>query len=284
MKILINYADDKFKKAQRLNTWTGRHIAKFDKIYSFGPEDIDLNYREQHHDILNVARGNGLWLWKPYFIDKVLNMCNEGDYVFYIDSGCFFLRNADNIIDSFREDEKIWVSDIPLIESCFTKRECFKKMECDTDNIKYSNQIQSGYIVLVCCEETKRFIKEWQHYCEDFSLISSEGNNSLVLERNVGNGFVAHREDQSILSLLCKKKGIRPHREPSQRGFFTETYYNENYDYKVPCHDDDKYKSFVFLHKQRSRIAVGCCLVLIMNINAKVKLSGIRALWENNKG
>lgn len=120
MKILINYADKNYKKAQQLNSWTGKHIAKFDKIYSFGPEDVDADYREKHKEIFAFKRGNGLWLWKSYFINKVLQEAKDGDYVFYVDSGAFFLNNVDNIINSMRKGEDIWVSDCPLLESCFT--------------------------------------------------------------------------------------------------------------------------------------------------------------------
>lgn len=284
MKILINYADDKYKKTQKFNSWTGKHIAKFDKIYSFGPQDIEPEYQKIHQDILSFPRGNGLWLWKAYFIDKVLNLCNEGDYIFYIDSGSFFLRNADILVNSFRDNEKIWVSDNPTLESCFTKPECFVKMESNSDEIKYTNQIQGGYLIVVCCDESKKFIQKWLKHCEDFSLISPAGNNSLELQSNVGNGFVAHREDQSILSILCKKEGIKPHRDPSQRGFFPETFYNANYAYKVPKHEDDKYKSFVFLHKTPNVSIIGCLrtikymIVCKLNVPRKIRMKKNRVI------
>lgn len=41
MKVLINYANDVYKKAQDWNSWTGKHIAGFDKVYAFSPNDID---------------------------------------------------------------------------------------------------------------------------------------------------------------------------------------------------------------------------------------------------
>ncbi len=40
MKVLINYANDVYdKKAQDWNSWTGKHIAGFDKVYAFSPND-----------------------------------------------------------------------------------------------------------------------------------------------------------------------------------------------------------------------------------------------------
>lgn len=249
MKVLINYANDKYKRAQKFNTRTGKYIAKFDKVYSFGPEDIDRQYWNNHKDILEEPRGNGLWLWKPYFIDRVLNQCNEGDYVFYVDSGAFFIRNADTIIKSFRDGENIWVSDNPTIESCFTKAECFEALDCNEERYRNTNQIQATYVFFRCCQESRDFVKQWLALCENKALMKPVG--SLNLEKSVGTGFVAHREDQSILSLLCKKRGILPHRDPSQRGKYPETFYNPMYAYSVPEHDDT-YKTFISLHKAKS--------------------------------
>ena len=249
MKILINYADDAYIKSQKWNSWSGEHIAGFDKVYSFSPTDIAKEYYKEHEDILREKRGNGLWLWKPYFINKVLNEVNDGDIVFYADSGSFFVKKIDSLILSLRDDEKIWVSDCPLLESCFTKPICFSKLECD-ESVINSNQIQATYLMLVCCDETREFVREWLHYCEDYELMSPEG--SISLEYNKGTRFVAHREDQSILSLLCKKKGIKAHKDPSQRGKYPETFFNPYYRYQVPEHTEDKYGTVLFLHKAKA--------------------------------
>lgn len=67
-----------------------------------------------------------------------------------------------------------------------------------------------------------------------------------ILEKH---SLLAHREDQSIFSLLCKKHGISPHRDISQRGKHPETYKSPFYAYKIPIHPNDKYKPIIFLHK-----------------------------------
>lgn len=246
MKILVNYANEKFLKAQKVNTWTGKHIAKFDKVFSFGPQDIDPVYYEEHKQILSHPRGNGLWLWKSYFIDRVMNQCQDGDYVFYVDSGAFFVRNINEWIKSF--DGNIWASDIPTIENCFTKDSCFAAMGCDTEEIRFSNQMQGGFVGLICCEETRKFVRQWRECCEQPELIWPEQCEDLMQHPEGDRSFVSHREDQSIFSLLCKKHGVKAHRDPSQRGFFPETFYSPYYAYVEPKHSDT-YKTLVFLHK-----------------------------------
>lgn len=262
MKILLNYANDAYRKSQKWNSWTGKHIAGFDKVYEFSPADIEEDYYLQHKDVLDEKRGNGLWLWKPYFIDRVMETCREGDIIFYADSGSFFLKKVDKLISSLRENEKIWVSDYPLLESCFTKPICFEKMDCKNEEIRNSNQIQACVLMLICCAETRAFVKEWLSFCEKYELISPEGG--LSLSENRGKGFVAHREDQSILSLLCKKKGIKTHKDPSQRGVFPETYYSPNYAYRVPVHKEDCYGAVLVLHKAKKLnlwILIRLCII-----------------------
>ena len=167
MKILINYANKPYRQTQKWNSWMGRHIGGFDKVYSFSPEDIQREYFENHREILSNPRGNGLWLWKPYFILRVLEQCREGDLVFYADSGSFFLRGIDHLINGMAEGEDIWVSDIPLLEGSFTAPVCMEKLNCDTERIRNSNQIQGGFLLLRCSRESREFVRRWLALCED---------------------------------------------------------------------------------------------------------------------
>lgn len=95
--------------------------------------------------------------------------------------------------------------DIPLLESCFTKPECFNIMECETENIKFSNQIIATYFIIKVCDKSRRFVKEWLDYCCQEKLLSPAGLKKNETPTNyMGSNFVSHREDQSIFSLLCK--------------------------------------------------------------------------------
>ena len=56
MDILINYADAKYERSRWWNSFTGKYIAKFDKIYEFHPNDIDTEFSQQYQDILSYKR------------------------------------------------------------------------------------------------------------------------------------------------------------------------------------------------------------------------------------
>lgn len=263
MKILINFANKGYYKAQKLNSWSGEKIAKFDKVYSFSPEDIDEEFYCQHQDIMDESRGCGLWLWKPYFINKVLNMCEEGDIVFYCDSGAVFIRNIDQLLNSMKKTEDIWVSDNPLLECCFTKKKCFELMGCVGDKYEHTNQIQATYIMFRCSAQSKQFVREWLEYCCNSEILWPESNQCL--DNNNPLQFVSHREDQSVLSLLSKKYGLTIHRDPSQRGVVQTSFYNPLYAFKRTQHVD-KYKTSIFLHKSGTVNVLHITKILYYNI------------------
>ncbi|MFE4041437.1 hypothetical protein [Priestia sp. YIM B13489] len=253
MKILINYADGKYKKTQSFNTWTGKHVARFDKVYSFGPENIDTEFYTKNKLILDIKRGNGLWLWKPYFILKVMQEANEGDVVFYCDSGAFFIRRIDSLISNIDKESDIWVSDVPLLEKNFTKYDCFRHMDCLEDIYKNTNQIQGTFFMAINSERSRSFVRKWLNYCQDKKVLCSGDVGQIENNKEL----IAHREDQSILSLLCKKENIPAHLDPSQRGKYPKWYENKNYPYSPASHLDS-YKPILYLHKTPDVNIISC--------------------------
>ena len=72
MNILVNFADEKYKQVRSINSWTGIHVAGMDLVKEYTPEDIDSSFKNDNVNIFKYKRGCGLWLWKPYFINKVI--------------------------------------------------------------------------------------------------------------------------------------------------------------------------------------------------------------------
>src|SRR6266568_1851483 len=99
MKLLINYANNIFQESQKLNTKTGKEIGLFDEVISYSPLDIDKNFLDKNKNVLKQKRGNGYWLWKPYFIKRGLETLKDGDFLFYCDSGSFFIKPITPLID-----------------------------------------------------------------------------------------------------------------------------------------------------------------------------------------
>ena len=248
MNILINYANENYRQAQRLSSWTGKVLGKFDKIISFGPDSVDCEFRKAHEDIFSYKRGNGLWLWKSYLINKVINESNDGDNIFYIDSGAFFIRDPRILLKYITDESPIFVTDIPLLECNFTKQECFNIM--GGEEFKLTNQIQSGIIIFRVNEFTRKFFREYFDLSSTTKMLIPEGlDKKEVPNKDFGYNLVAHREDQSILSLLCKIKGIKAHRDITNRWKDEFTFYNPHYEFIPVNHPEDNYPTILYLHK-----------------------------------
>lgn len=245
---LFNYASEAYRVAQQVNSWFGKHIGHFDEVISFGPQDIDADFRETHKDILSAKRLNGYALWKPYFIQKMIDNSNDGDYIFYLDSGAFFIRDVRLLLPYIKDDAPIFVTDIPLLECNWTKPSCIEYFHAE--QLRFTNQIQSGYIFFVVNDYTRAFFREYLDICQGTQLLVSEGlGKNEKSSRYFEDQFVSHREDQSILSIMCKLRGIKVHRDISQRGLDPRSYYNPHYLYQEPNHEDDLYPTMVFLHR-----------------------------------
>lgn len=243
MIVLVNCADDKYRKAQKFNSWTGRHIARFDKVFEYNIDEIDVEYKESHQDILSVKRGNGLWLWKPYFVYRTLKELNYGDVLFYCDSGAYFIRPVKSIINKI--DKDIWITDLPLLEKQFTKPEAFDIMSCRDEIYKESNQMQASFFYIRKNEFTMNFIQEWLNLCENKELLyDGQYRKTQAFDR-----YIAHREDQSILSLLAKKYSVTPDLDPTQYGVLPEKYYHGNEYIFRPAKHEKIYKPFIVLHR-----------------------------------
>lgn len=248
MNILINYADANYRQAQLLNSWTGKLLGRFDKIYSFNPESIAPKFKEEHAEIFAYKKGNGLWLWKSYLINKVILESKNGDIIFYIDAGAFFLKDPRILLKYITDESPIFVTDIPLLECNFTKQECFDII--GGEEFKKTNQIQAGIIIFKVNEQTRVFFQEYFDLCSTTRMLIPEGlGKKDIPDHDFGDTLVAHREDQSILSLLCKVKGIKAHRDITNRWKDELSFYNAHYGFLPVNHPDDNYPTILYLHK-----------------------------------
>lgn len=265
MNVLINFANKNYRSKQKVNSTTGKYIGGFDKVYEFSPDDIDSEFIKEHQDILDQKRGFGYWLWKPYFILKVLEQQNEGDYIFYCDSGAFFINRVDHLISIMNKDKiDIMLFEIPLIEYEWTNQYLFDALDLNTDKFRLSNQICSGYILLKSSNENKNFIREYLSLCSKESYITDM--------HRVGNIVKDHRHDQSILSLLAKSKGIIPYKDPSDYGVFPFRYFSTDRLFRLKRYDDNfpvivlsnrKVNPFIYWFK----FIVRCLLKKLSRIN-----------------
>ena len=201
----INYANVKFKKAQKLNTKTAYLWGGVDRVFEFSPENIDGNFKGKNREILKAIRGNGYWLWKPYFIDQVFSKIEEGDWIIYADSGLYYLNSVQSYLINL-EQRGIYAVCMGSRnkEYVYTKRDTFVIMKMDMP--QYTDTYQRGAIMALKKNDLNvQMVKEWLDYAQDKRAIT-DMPNTCGLDNY--EGFIDHRHDQSIFSLLSKKYGI----------------------------------------------------------------------------
>lgn len=225
MIIAINYANEDFSKAQKLNLETALEWGA-DRTIGYTPADIDAEFRDTNKHILSEKRGNGYYLWKPYFLNKAYKELKEGDYLIYTDAGSIYVNKIQYLIDCMEKEQldiMVFSLQNEMLERKYTKRDAFILMECDTSEYVDTPQSIGGYVVVKKSEFVEKFLAEDLTYAQDERIITEIDN---TLGKSNYEGFVAHRHDQSIWSLMTKKYKLKRFRDPSQFGMINH-YENE---------------------------------------------------------
>lgn len=228
MKILYNYAHNRFLNSQEYCTKTGYEIGGFDKVYQFRYNDIDEDFRNKNISILSQYRGAGYWLWKYYFAIKLLNddSIKESDYIFYADSGSHFIDKIDHLIDVMERDKiSIMTFRQNHLSHIWTKRDMFIIMGADTPEYTHTGQRVGGWFLFKKNELSKQFFQECLNYGCDPRILT-DAPNTLGFPNYPG--FRDHRHDESLISVMCKKYKFFPYRNPSQHGIDDDTYFTNN--------------------------------------------------------
>lgn len=210
--IAINYCDKLFELQRNYNTKTAYSKGKVDEVIEYSITDIDEEFLKKNASIFSVQRGAGLWLWKPYLILKTLKLMNEGDFLFYCDAGAYYVNSVSKLVDNLENcNGDVMSFELPLISRQWTKKETFTTIGFDSS---CQNQILAGYILIRNTDYSRKIIAEWLYYMQDERCASPK---QITEEANYDD-FVAHREDQSVFSIICRKYQIQPFRDPSQYG------------------------------------------------------------------
>ncbi|MEL1252663.1 hypothetical protein AAEO57_02645 [Flavobacterium sp. DGU38] len=237
--VLINYANDLFKKSQKINSRTGKKTGSFTKIISYNPNNIDAEFRNINKKILEQKRGDGYWLWKPYFIKKTLEDLKFNDFLFYCDSGSYFVNSIEDLISLCHEkNQDIIPFELSHTESHWTKRDAFILMNCDSPEYFDTKQRLASFILIKKTERSLKFMEEWLNFAEDERILT-DIENKCGFENY--QDFREHRHDQSIFSLLTKKYGFTAFKDPSQNGNSVEVVY-----------PDSNYKEMIVHNRKRN--------------------------------
>ncbi len=219
---LTSYATERFEAVQRdLNSsaiqWG------IPNILTYREADLKAStYYQQNRSILDEVCGAGYWAWKPYFILQALDHLAENDILFYCDSGSMFVDSPEPLIDLCAKHPQgmILFDARPLTNRQFTKRDCFIRLGCDEPLYWDSRKVIATLLVVRKTASTVAFIKEWLSFCEDRAALTDDAN---ICGQPDLPGYLQHRWDQAILSVLAAKHKLETFRNPTFWGNFLKT-------------------------------------------------------------
>ena len=225
-KVLINfrakgsgtsYASGTYVKSQAENSITGKEIGGFDDVSQYTLDDIDNKFKEKNKFLFKIGKGAGFWCWKPYIVLDALSKVNEGDLVFYSDSGASFVKPVQPLVDLCAQTEGVMVfrggNHFDSREKHQTKRDTFFYMGCKGKKYEETFSRAGSFILWIKNDFSVQVAKEWLYYNQDPRCVSDFP--SICGEKEV-KGFREHRHDQSILSVLTKKFNIKSFLSPCQ--------------------------------------------------------------------
>lgn len=217
IRCFLSFADSRMAGALKRIRQQAEEMDFFDDIRVLNESLLDEDFKNRWSDKLRLgSRGFGYWVWKPYLILTTLESLPEGSLLMYCDAGCHLLpRNRKKLISYFKEVEqdshglKAFPSHLgfrPDLEQNWTKGDTLGYFGCqDKAEYTHSAQIEAAVLFIRKCDFTVSFVRQWYKvYEEDFTLVDDTPSKSENME-----GFIEHRHDQSIFSLLFKLHGCK---------------------------------------------------------------------------
>lgn len=178
-----------------------------------------LNARSENPALAAHPRGYGLWIWKPYILLDALSRCDAGDYVIYLDAGVTPVADmAPWFAQLQRQSINLFAPVPPRPAREWTRRDCFVHMRADAPQFHHAPMLSAGIQAYCNIPESHAFLTDLKALMRNPLLLADDGNPESALE---DPSFIAHRHDQSILTVLAALRGCAIQREPSQYGIWT---------------------------------------------------------------
>lgn len=213
-------------------------------VFEYEPHNIDQYFRENNKETLAAERGNGYWLWKPYFINRAIQFCEDGDTLVYFDAGVEIITDLNEIVKVMDEDIFFFSNGHQHVHWC--KVDVLQAIIPDDEQgVEWRNcakqasyqQVQASVIFFKVNQNTRNFIKEWLLWCQMPGFIDDSPSK---IDNH--SEFAQHRYDQSILTCLQIKYGYKLH-------WWADHLWYESQRYRWP---EDKYPSMFLHHRKRN--------------------------------
>jgi len=206
-KHLVTYGDSKYTGMKEFFKKLALASSFFDHIHVFSDLDLDPVFYKNIYEPIKSCRGGGYWIWKPYFIKKIMDLIDEDDVLIYCDAGSTINGKGVKRFDEYMEmasSSATGTVDFNLYlywEYEYTKQEVFNYFNASEEIIN-SNQLFAGILILRKCAHTVRLVDKWYEVAVKHPFLFTD---EKIIPQHPG--FIDHRHDQSIFSIIRKTYG-----------------------------------------------------------------------------
>jgi hypothetical protein len=212
---LVTFASPRFRHRQLFLGWSALANGVANSVTHWTPKNLLAAGFENRCPAIKLSeRGSGFYAWKPFIIQKKLKEAPEGDIVFYCDVGRTFpykllSGSLQVFLDWMQKQEQTVMPGIKIPwggpMSIWTKRDAFVSMSMDSPQVHSSSPIQASFSMWINSPASRDIINEWMDLSADRQMISDDPSELGLPELP---DFYEHRHDQSLLSLVCLKRGL----------------------------------------------------------------------------
>ena len=222
MKIFfITFADKSINKAKNRIVKQAVKMGVYDYVRGYDETSLDDKFTKKFKKILNNnVKGFGYYIWKPQIIKQELSKVKYGDIIHYVDSGCHLnIMGRKRLID-YIDIVKKSTSGILVFQPKdhpnevlaankafnwqtykFTKVDLLDYFDITDNQVVLNNQqIIATTFFLRKTKKNEQLIENWCEVSQILNLIDDSESGKPRLE-----GFVAHRHDQAIFSILVSR-------------------------------------------------------------------------------
>ena len=225
-KYFLTFASSDLEKSLKRIRKEAENLNFYDTIYTYNESNLNPNFKILFNKYLKYGvRGFGYWSWKPQIILQVLNEMQDGDMLQYTDVGCHLndkgVERLNQYFDITKMSEKgilAFQNKLPEYPLQYDGRNMLNYMDYEwvkgdlidhfdiRNNLNIINSPTIGATVIFIrkCDEAIEILNKWLDVIKyDFKLI----DDSESIKPNLV-GFIEHRHDQAIFSILCKLNNV----------------------------------------------------------------------------
>lgn len=208
---LVSFVDSRFVPVGERLLAQARQFDCIGKAAVLTERDLDAPFLGHFRAVLRKrVRGFGFYSWKPQVIQQSLRALPEGSLLVYVDGGSHLNSAGEGRFKDYLEKCHSSETGILAFQTDWIERNWTKGDLLDFFGVRgnplvtETGQVQAGLLFIRNSAENRAFVASWAEiFWDHFSLADDTPSSSPNLE-----GFIEHRHDQSIFSLLAKLHGV----------------------------------------------------------------------------